>query len=391
MVSVLVTRTVGVPLLLLLVGVCTTVTRALAPPVVVVAAGPSSAAYNAATFRSVISTSWISSATSNSLLLLSSSNEPSASDIQLLRNAFAEFGGRNYQAALDLFNQVIDIWKGQPKDEQAGLYRVRGDIYFRLNNAAAAYSDYSTTIDLLLASDGAADPNELPIALLGRARALKSMATTTADFEKAAKDYQQSLTLSGNDEYDDDQTLDETIATAASRNPYAAWEWGDCYRSATRYQQAYDAHTLAADSFANIGDTARSLMARIDAGIDSSNVELLQQAIVDIGKGVESRDVALLQRVLVSENEARMAVAALLWSSNQRGAAERELGNACLRMEQNPAKAVPNVELPFTIDDDARGLVGNMYCSKFKNKDFVSKLQWPEDLQRKVLQLSNLK
>ena len=55
---------------------------------------------------------------------------PSDADVKLLRTAFGAFyGERDPLKAEGLLSQVIEIWNNQPPDEQAALYRVRGDCY----------------------------------------------------------------------------------------------------------------------------------------------------------------------------------------------------------------------------------------------------------------------
>lgn len=56
---------------------------------------------------------------------------PTKDEIKLLREAFAAFYGveRDSTLAERLLSQAIDAWQRQPPDEQAGLYRVRGDVY----------------------------------------------------------------------------------------------------------------------------------------------------------------------------------------------------------------------------------------------------------------------
>lgn len=93
---------------------------------------------------------------------------PSKEDIALLRQAFASFYGmgRDYAVALDLLSKAIAAWQGQPPDEQAGLYRVRGDCQLALLQAPAAIEDYTKALELLQLdqSSNKADPAELPAA-----------------------------------------------------------------------------------------------------------------------------------------------------------------------------------------------------------------------------------
>ena len=92
---------------------------------------------------------------------------PSQKDIQLLREAMATFYGvdRDVEKASVLLSQAIDAWQNQPPDEQAALYRVRGDCYMALLDPPKAEQDYSVAIKLLQGPGGSlADPAELPSA-----------------------------------------------------------------------------------------------------------------------------------------------------------------------------------------------------------------------------------
>lgn len=105
------------------------------------------------------------------------------------------------------------------------------------------------------------------ICRLGRARAIRSQGKqASADqLSKAAKDYQLSLRLSSREDWDTDAENEED---GASRNPYAAWEWGSTLRSSGDLAGAVTVHKLAAESFDDIGDKTRSIMSQMDEGID---------------------------------------------------------------------------------------------------------------------------
>ena len=273
-----------------------------------------------------------------------------------------------------------------------------------LQNAAKATNDYDKALELLEGpGKDAADPGELPLALLGRARAIKSQGSsvTAKQASQAATDYERALKLSSREEWDSDQEL---LEDGATRNPYAAWEWGGMLRLAGQWEQAAAAHALAATAFDEIGDKARSVISLTDAGIDLAAAgntgeakSLLRKAIPKT-KGIEARDVGLLQRVVAKEGEGRMALASLLWEEGQRQEAETILGDACIRLDQLQADAAqrkdgasqqPPARLRFSIDDEIDAL--DMSCSKFKNPNFLTKLGWPEKLQKKVIKLETLR
>jgi hypothetical protein len=222
---------------------------------------------------------------------------------------------------------------------------------------------------------------------------------------QAAKDYQKSLRLSSREEWDTDQDMEED---GVARNPYAAWEWGSSLRQAGMYEKAAEVHSLASVAFDDIGDRAHSVISLLDAGIDLAAAgkidkakSVLQNAIKRTTL-VEGRDVELLQRVIAKEGEARMALASILWDTEDRAAAETQLGNACIRLEQLEVDAQARISklglkpsaapdrLKFSIDDDIGAF--DISCSKFKNEKFLTEtLQWTETLQKKVNKLQSLR
>lgn len=333
---------------------------------------------------------------------------PTPKEIALLREALASFYGvdRDLVKSEELLTQAIDAWQRQPPDEQAALYRVRGDCYLAELKPQEAEKDYTIAINFLEGPGGElADKEELPAALLGRARAIRSEGVVSKEKSlKASRDYQKSLRLSSREEWDTDEELFED---GASRNPYATWECGMELRAAGLYDQAYQVHTLAADSFADIADKARSIICSLDAGIDLAATGKTEQAkkvlkdAIDSTTKAEARDVELLQRVIAKEGEARIALASILWDNKERGAAEAQLGEACTRLDQLDADATarnaklgrkPELapsRLKFSIDDGPGAF--DLSCTRFKNEKFLTEtLQWPDELKTKVIKLENL-
>ena len=366
---------------------------------------------------------------------------PSDEDVTLLRSAFAEMyrpiksGPRDYEKAHQLLSSAILRWEGQPDDERAGLYRVRGDCNMIRTGATssaadlanAAYSDYSMAVSLLQKPDARklADPQEYPASLLGRARAAKSL-SNMSNIKKeeqrryaksATEDYRAALIALGrvnnmddDDIYEDGDRLEEGM----KRNPYAAWEWGDSiWKSGNDYVNAANVQKQTSTYFDKIGDRARSVITLIDAGIalaaapgedQVSRAEDILRTAIQSTVGVQSRDVQLLQHVITKEGEGRMALAALLWSDGKRMEAEQVLGEACVRLDQlqaqidldakrsNGASNMDEPRLLYSIDDNTvypRGKV--LSCSDFKKPQFLSeKLEWPETLQKKVTKLETL-
>ena len=93
---------------------------------------------------------------------------PSQKEITLLREALASFYGvdRDLEKSEQLLTEAINAWQRQPPDEQAALYRVRGDCFMAEVKPLDAEKDYTTAIKLLEGPGGVlADPAELPAAL----------------------------------------------------------------------------------------------------------------------------------------------------------------------------------------------------------------------------------
>lgn len=341
---------------------------------------------------------------------------PTNDEIKLLREALgALYGERNPEKAVELITKAISAWERQAPDERAALYRVRGDCYMGLVNAEAAIEDFTTTITLLTGPGGElADPDELPAAYLGRGRSLLSLGVLTDEqYQLANKDYQLAMRLTSREEWD---TNEELEADGAQRNPYAAWEWGMAQRGNKMYNKAAETHIAASSAFKEIGDRARSVIAKLDAGIDlasayaaTSDKSVLEEAkkvlteAIQSTTSVEGRDIELLQRVIAKEGEARIALASILWSNGEKSAAEAQLGEACGRLDELQrdadarekarikSGAMPPVKvnkLKFTIDDT----VGTeCSCSRFKNEKFLdATLHWPKPLQEKVTNLNKL-
>lgn len=334
---------------------------------------------------------------------------PSPKDIKLLQDAMASFYGvdRDLTKSSELLSQAIEVWKGQPADERAALYRVRADCYMGLLEPQKAEQDYAVAMDLLQGPGGdLADPEELPAAALGRGRAIRSQREVFSKERagKSASYYELSLELSSREDWD---TKQERLEDGATRNPYATWEFASCLRSAGDLERAAETHALAGQAFEDIGDRARSVISKLDAGIDLAGVSgkadeaksILSKAIQKTTL-VEGRDVDLLQRVIAKEGEGRLALASLLWEDKDRSGAETQLGDACIRLEQLEADtqarnaklgelAKKPAQLKFSIDNIAGPF--EVSCSKFRNEQFLTEtLQWPASLQSKVLKLQNL-
>jgi len=362
---------------------------------------------------------------------------PTKDEINQLQQALAAFYGaeKNVDVANDLLGRSIRVWEEthQGGDEIAGLYRVRGDVKMDLIQPKEAEADYAKAIQYLEGPGGdMADPEELPAARLGRARAVRSLGSSATPTQalQASKDYEiyfNSLTEDGGtttakSSNSDGASFSEAIIDGIQRNPYAAWEWGMVNRVAHNYDEAAEIHRLAANAFEEIGDKPRSVICALDRGLDLASgldsddsgkgyseestkklataTKALEEAISS-DVNVEGRDVELLQRVVAKEGEARLALSGVLWNSNSnKGEAESQYGTACSRLDElnsdynareadrikkgrMPPMKPRGASLGFSIDD----IVGaaDASCSRFRNDKFIEeKLVWNEGLQTKV-------
>ncbi|KAG7351712.1 tetratricopeptide repeat protein [Nitzschia inconspicua] len=363
---------------------------------------------------SSISELWIPPANAAETATTAVSAPPTKQEIALLREAFAAFYGttdRDPSKALDLLSQAIEAWQRQPADELAGLYRVRGDCYMALERPNDAIVDYGQAISLLQQPgvSEAADPVELPASFLGRARAIRSLGVNANkdQVKMASSDYKEALVRSAREEWD---TVQELLEDGARTNPYATWEYGMALRLNGDYDDAQSIHTLAANYFDDIGDKARSVISRIDAGIDAAagsgndpkkvnTAKVVLSEAIKSTKLVEGRDIPLLQRVIAKEGEGRMALASLEWTSGEKQKAESHLELTCERLDQLEEDAIQRnkinpplkrtTNLRFNIDDIPGAL--DTSCSRLKNKDFLTeRLEWPTVLQDKLFKLKAL-
>jgi len=393
---------------------------------------PDNNAKNMLTMESISSSTSLTLASSSTSQPGTTVDRPPTNDeITLLQTAFASFFGdeRNVPEAYASLSKCITVWETthQGGDEIAGLYRVRGDVNMELFQRKDAEADYAMAIQYLEGPDGyKADPVELPLSRLGRARAVRSLgsAATPTQALQASNDYEIYFLISQEDNYDDttitksssgDTTFfSEAIIDGIQRNPYAAWEWGMVNRVAQNYDKAAEIHRLAANAFEEIGDKPRSVICALDRGLDlasgldsssdgesSKKLATAKQTLEDAIQSdvnVGGRDVELLQRLVAKEGEARIALSGILWnSSNQnKGAAESQYGTACARLDElnadyrrreeervrrgrEPLVKPRGASLGYSMDDIVGA--GEASCSRFKNEKFIEeKLVWNEGL-----------
>lgn len=344
---------------------------------------------------------------------------PTTGDIEILEDALnALYEEQNFAKAEQLLTKAISLWKRQPALEQAELYQLRGDCFMFLRRPAEALKDYELVIKFLDIPEVAelTPPEDKQRLYLANARALRSKGVLSSNptiakkqQAEAAKNYELAFSYSTTD---DSENYEERQILGYMRNPFAAWEYADAARGSGDFTKAAILHQISSDSFDNVGDKARALISDLDAVIDlaaANNVELAKKILAELlaSKRVEANDVRVLQRVLAKKGEAQIALAAVLWNSNDKPSAEAQYGEACIRLEQldvqdskqqssetkrpsSRSNQKDIVSLGYSIDDLPGA--GEISCAKMKNEKFVSEtLRWPTSLVEKLSKLEYLK
>ena len=114
--------------------------------------------------------------------------EPSPAALQIVQQALESSSAQKPDAVSKL-DKAISTWKSEklPDDELAGLYRLRADARNRLGAPDKAEADLTEVVRLLRGPGAAAaDPAELPRALLFRARLEFARSAWSAAREDAA-------------------------------------------------------------------------------------------------------------------------------------------------------------------------------------------------------------
>jgi len=361
----------------------------------------------------------VANAEEGSIITLEEAVEPTEEEIAILKDAMnALYDEQNFVKAEPLLTRAISMWETKPAFERNELYHLRGNCYMYLRRPAEALKDYDKVVKYLETEEGAElTPQEDKQSLfLAIARALRSKGVLSSDINiakkqqaEAARNYELAFKYLSNENIENDE--DREIM-AYMKNPFAAWEYSDAIRGSGDYTKASILHQIASDAFANAGDRARARISDLDSVIDlvaDNNIELAQQILDEIlaSKDIVGRDIKLLQRVIAKEGEARIALAAVLWNSNDKPSAEAQRGEACVRFEQleaqylrqqsselsqatsRKAKTDTIETLGYSIDDLPGA--GEISWDRFKDDKFVSEtLRWPEALSQKLLKLENL-
>ena len=193
--------------------------------------------------------------------------DPSPAALTLVQQAL-ESSSQQKPDAVSLLDKVIGTWKKEklPDDELAGLYRLRADARNRLGAPDKAEADLTEVVQLLRGPGAAAaDPSELPRALLFRAR----LESARSAWSAARGDASAAL------------ALDDDLPPLEQRNPFAyellgraSLRDGDFAAAAAAFGDAEKAHD-------RVGDAIRARNAEADEALalPRRDASLLKKAI----------------------------------------------------------------------------------------------------------------
>ncbi|GMH93911.1 hypothetical protein TrST_g7946 [Triparma strigata] len=375
-----------------------------APPSLPSAPTTSYSRHTSVSLSNTLSSPFLASPSIPSLAL--SQVPPSQADIAKLQKALAKVydPSPDPASALPLLTEVIEIWEStsQPAFEVASLLRVKADCSLSLQLADSAYADYTSAIEVFKDS-GPQALSELELASLGRARSTRLPSyTLPPNLTQSASDYRLALILSSRSDSDADSET-ERLKDGFTRNPFAAWEYASTLRDSDHLSDASEAFVKASEAFESIGDHPRSVLSSLDAGVTSASESRVSEDalkylrdVISSTTTVEGTDTYLLQSVIAKECEARVALASVLWNQDRKPEAERELGEACERMTVLEADVVKRQAKPKGIQprytlDGSRPDPGEFSCARFKKREFLRQLGWPESLIIKAGKLLSVK
>ena len=192
--------------------------------------------------------------------------EPSPTALQIVQQALESSSAQKPDAVPKL-DKAISTWKSEklPDDELAGLYRLRADARNRLGAPDKAEADLSEVVRLLRGPGAAAaDPAELPRALLFRARLEFARSAWSAAREDAAAAL----------------ALDDNLENLEQKNPFtyellgrAALRDGDFAAAAAAFGSAEKAHDRVGDAIRARNAGADRALALLGAGDAAGSTE----------------------------------------------------------------------------------------------------------------------
>ena len=269
--------------------------------------------------------------------------EPSPTALQIVQQALESSSAQKPDAVPKL-DKAISTWKSEklPDDELAGLYRLRADARNRLGAPDKAEADLTEVVRLLRGPGAAAaDPAELPRALLFRARLGFARGAWAAAREDAAAAL----------------ALDENLENLEQKNPFtyellgrAALRDGDYAAAAASFGDAEKAHDRVGDAIRARNAGADRALALLGAGDEAGSAETRRVFAQKSNPRTNNPDdIPLLQDLSRKDAELHLALAAKLASKGKAVDASALWETGCVRLRTYVDDATARI-----VADDAK-------------------------------------
>ena len=269
--------------------------------------------------------------------------EPSPAALQIVQSAL-ESSSQQKPDAVAKLDKAINTWKGEklPDDELAGLYRLRADARNRLGAPDKAEADLTEVVRLLRGPGAAAaDPAELPRALLFRAR----LEFARGAWASAREDASAAL------------ALDDQLENLEQKNPFtyellgrAALRDGDFAAAAASFGDAEKAHDRVGDAIRARNAGADRALALLGAGDEAGSAETRRVFAQKSNPRTNNPDdIPLLQDLSRKDAELHLALAAKLASKGKAVDASALWETGCIRLKTYVDDATARI-----VADDAK-------------------------------------
>ena len=269
--------------------------------------------------------------------------DPSPAALQIVQQAL-ESSSAQKSDAVPLLDKAINTWKSEklPDDELAGLYRLRADARNRFGDSDKAEADLSEVVRLLRGPGAAAaDPAELPRALLFRAR----LEFTRGAWAAAREDASAAL------------ALDDNLENLEQKNPFtyellgrAALRDGDFAAAAVAFGDAEKSHDRVGDAIRARNAGADRALALLGAGDDAGSTESRRIFAQKSNPRTNNPDdIPLLQELSRKDAELHLALGAKLAAKGDAKDANALWETGCVRLRTYVNDATARI-----IADDAK-------------------------------------
>ena len=270
--------------------------------------------------------------------------DPSPAALQIVQSAL-ESSSQQKPDAVGKLDKAITTWKKEklPDDELAGLYRLRADARNRFGDSDKAEADLTEVVRLLRGPGAAAaDPAELPRALLFRAR----LEFARGAWASAREDAAAAL------------ALDENLENLEQKNPFtyellgrAALRDGDFAAAAAAFADAEKAHDRVGDAIRARNAGADRALALLGAGDEAGSAETRRIFAQKSNPRTNNPDdIPLLQELSRKDAELHLALAAKLASKGDALDASALWETGCVRLRTYVDDATARI-----VADDVRG------------------------------------